>query len=109
MFKENIIPNKQESEDNKMKNTTEFRNALEKGNLEEAEKFLIEVAAKPDKFPQYDDRWPDHRQRELFQAFYKTKDWPGAKRVIEATKDPGSQEGRISRLEELSGLKFDEI
>ncbi len=92
-----------------MKNTAEFRDALDRGKLLEAEKFLTEVASNPDQFPQYDERWLDHRQRELFQAFYKIKDWQGAKRVVEATKDSRSQDGRKARLEELSGLKYEEI
>ncbi|HAM88647.1 MAG: hypothetical protein US83_C0012G0004 [Candidatus Falkowbacteria bacterium GW2011_GWC2_38_22] len=92
-----------------MKNTMEFRKALDKGKLLEAEKFLTDVAVNPEKYPQYDDRWLDDRQRELFQAFYKVENWQGAKRVVEATKDVYSKRGRKARLEELSGLKFEEI
>jgi len=92
-----------------MKNTAEFRGALDGGRLAEAEDFLTEVSSNPDKFPQYDERWLDHRQRELFQVFYKSEDWQGAKRVVEATKDAHSQDGRKARLEELSGLDYDEI
>lgn len=92
-----------------MKDTAEFRKALDEGRLAEAEAFLNEVAANPDRFPQYDDRWLDHRQRELFQAFCKAKDWQGAKRVVEATKDLRSKEGRLYRLEQLSDIDYDRI
>lgn len=92
-----------------MNNTAEFRDALDGGRLVEAENFLTNVASRPDQFPQYDERWLDHRQRELFQAFYKNKDWQRAKRVVEATKDVRSREGRRARLEELSGTAYDEI
>lgn len=109
MFKEGSISNDHEKKENEMKNTAEFRSALEAGKLNEAEDFLNSVANNPDKFPQYDDRWLDHRQRELFQEFYKIKDWQGAKRVIKATKDQLSKSGSTARLEELSGMKYDEI
>ncbi len=92
-----------------MKNTAEFRNALENEQLEEAENFLKNIASNPEQFPQYDERWLDHRQRELFQAFCKAEDWQGAKRVVEATEDDRSQEGRKARLVELSEMKFEEI
>jgi hypothetical protein len=101
MFSENYLTNNKEREEKKMKNTAEFRNALDIGKLLEAENFLTEVASNPDQFPQYDERWLDHRQRELFQAFYKAEDWQGAKRVVEATKDARSQDGRKARLIEL--------
>jgi len=109
MFKEEFSTNNQEKGESVMKNTAEFRAALDDGQLEEAESFLNEVASNPDQFSQYDERWLDHRQRELFQAFYGEKDWEGAKRVVEATKDPRSKEGRVNRLEELSGIAYEEI
>ncbi len=108
MFSEKIT-NNQEKREEIMKNTAEFREALETSNLSESENFLSEVALNPEQFPQYDETWLDHRQRELFQAFYKVEDWQGAKRVVEATKDVSSRDGRIARLEELSEMNFDEI
>ena len=101
--------NDNEKKEEKMKNTTEFREALETGNLEGAESFLKEVTSNPESFPNYDKRWLDHRSRELFQAFYKIQDWQGAKRVVEATEDQYSKAGRVARLEELSGLNYDSI
>jgi len=92
-----------------MKNTQEFRQALQNGDLEKAESFLDKVAFNPDQFPNYDARWLDHRQRELFQAFCQSRDWPGAKRVVEATQEEQSQKGRRERLEKLSGLKYEDI
>ena len=89
--------------------TETFRNALATGQLIEAETFLNDVLCHPEKYPQYDNRWLDHRQRELFQAFYQVKNWQGAKRVVEATKAQKSYEGRKNRLEELSGMKYEEI
>ena len=109
MFKENFLDNNLERKEIVMKNTAEFRDALDSKDFDNAEKFLTEVASNPEKFPQYDDRWVDHRQRELFQSYYKVEDWQGTKRVVEATKDPRSYEGRKARLEELSKMKYDEI
>lgn len=107
-FNEEDLIDNQEKE-RVMKNTAEFRKALEDGSLKEAEDFLAEVASNPDKFPQYDERWLDHRQRELFQAFYAKEDWRGAKRIVEETRDERSREGRINRLEELSGMDYEQI
>lgn len=108
-FSEKNFSNNQEKKEREMKNTGEFRKALETGNLNEAENFLNEVASSPENFPQYDERWLDHRQRELFQSFYRIQDWQGAKRVVESTVGVTSQQGRKDRLEELSGLNYDEI
>ncbi|MCD4694337.1 hypothetical protein K8R62_03190 [bacterium] len=109
MFGEKISDEQYERRETEMKNTTDFRKALDGGNLAGAEDFLNEVLLDPDKFSQYDERWLDHRQRELFQAFYKKEDWKGAKRIIEKTKDLRSKEGRINRLEELSGMNYEII
>ncbi|MBA3046806.1 hypothetical protein KKC83_01075 [Patescibacteria group bacterium] len=109
MFKENFSTNNQERGEKAMKNTAEFRSALDSGKMEEAENFLNEVSSNPDEFPQYDERWLDHRQRELFQSYYKAEDWISAKRIVELTKDLRSQDGRKARLEELSGMKYEEI
>ncbi|OGY88570.1 MAG: hypothetical protein A2677_01315 [Candidatus Komeilibacteria bacterium RIFCSPHIGHO2_01_FULL_52_14] len=88
--------------------TASFRAALET-DPDQAEGWLATVQANPGKFPQYDDRWLDHRQRELFQVRCKAKDWPAAKRIVEATKDPHSKEGRTKRLEELSSKLYEEL
>jgi len=109
MFKENFLDNNLERKEKVMENTADFRDALDNKDFDNAEKFLTEVASNPEKFPQYDDRWVDHRQRELFQSYYKVEDWQGAKRVVEATKDSRSYAGRKARLEELSEMKYDEI
>jgi len=85
--------------------TSSFKEAVDAGNLAQAEDWLDQAQNEE----KYDDRWLDHRQRELFRAYYQIKDWVGAKRIVEKTKDPDSKAGRITRLEELSGLKYDEI
>lgn len=89
--------------------TTSFREALHAGKLAEAEAFLMKVHSNPKEYLNYDDRWLDHRQRELFQLLLADLDWQGAKRVIEATKSYESIVGRIARLEQLSLLKFETI
>ena len=108
MLQEGNIEKKLEQK-GEIRNTNQFREALSSGHLEEAENFLTKVLSDPEQFPQYDARWLDHRQRELFQAFYQQGDWLGAKRIVEATKDKISQEGRKDRLEELSEMDYDEI
>ncbi len=99
----------EDKEKMEVKNTDTFLKALENGDLAVAEDFLNDVASHPERYPNYDARWRDHRGRELFQAFYKREDWTGAKRVVEATEKPLSKEGRKKRLEELSGMKYEDI
>ncbi|PLX28128.1 hypothetical protein C0583_02755 [Candidatus Parcubacteria bacterium] len=53
--------------------------------------------------------WYDHNSRALFQAYCKICDWVVAKAVVNITVKPGSKEGRIKRLEELSGMTYGEI
>jgi len=88
-----------------IENTTSFQEAIAAGNLSQAEAWLDQAQGQE----KYDARWTDHRERELFRAYYQTQDWVGAKRIVEKTKNPESQAGRKARLEELSGLKYDQI
>ena len=88
--------------------TATFRRALEV-NPADAEAWLDTIRQNRGKYSQYDDRWLDHREQELFQAFCKTSDWPAAKRVVEATEDPHSKEGRERRLVILAGTPYEEI
>lgn len=91
-----------------IESTAGFTQALEAGRLEEAEKWLEAEKANPTK-PGHDQHWADHRERELFQAYYQRKDWVSAKRVAENSVQDSSKQGRIQRLEELSGLSYDQI
>ena len=92
-----------------IKNTDGFHVAIEKGGLEAAENFLAGVKSGRERWKQYDDRWVDHRERELFQAYYTKQDWTGAKRIVESSLKEMSKEGRKKRLVELSGMKYEEI
>lgn len=55
-----------------LKNTKDFQKAIESGDIQQAEEFLSDVKNNREKYPNYDDRWIDHRERELFKA-YRTK------------------------------------
>ena len=88
--------------------TTDFMLAVEEGRLEEAERWLAEQSKNPTK-EGYDARWLDHRQRELFRAYNAKKDWVSAKKIVEATADASSKDGRVRRLEELSGREYSAI
>ncbi len=89
--------------------TSEFQTAIAAGQLEAAETWLNGIRLNPENWPQYDARWLDHRERELFRALCKAHYWSGAKRIVEVTADPTSKIGRLNRLEELSGLKYDQV
>lgn len=88
--------------------TASFREAL-RTCVSAAEGFLAYVREHPLQYPKYDKRWFDHRERELFQSFCDQNDWTGAKRIVELTEDPQSKAGRMQRLEERSGKKYNEL
>lgn len=95
-----------------LKDTASFQKAVSSGKQRQiaaAENWLKNVVANREKFSKYDDRWIDHRERELFQAYCKLERWWEAKRICELSIKPESREGRIVRLEELSGKKYDEL
>ncbi|MFH1890359.1 MAG: hypothetical protein ABIJ91_02205 [Candidatus Kuenenbacteria bacterium] len=102
------VENDKEAEKTKIGSTAEFRHALEGGRLSEAEEYLNKEKQSPSK-EGHDQRWVDHRERELFQAYYKKEDWKGAKRVVESSLFEHSKQGRQKRLEGLSGIKYEEI
>ena len=109
ILKPKIEKGEQEMEKQIIESTAGFRKAIESGNLEEAEAWIDKIKSERETFPQYDDRWVDHRERELFQVYYKKEDWAGAKKIVKNSINQTSREGRTMRLEELSGMKFDEI
>jgi len=96
----------------RIRDTESFRKAVKIGSptaLFIAGCWLHYVSVNPHEYSQYDNRWMDHRDRELFQAYCRLKNWSGAKRVVECSIFEKSREGRVSRLEELSGIKYAEI
>jgi hypothetical protein len=94
---------------NQLKNTSDFRDALDKEVPEAAGSFLKELKNNREKHLHYDDRWFDHREREVFKNYCQRGDWFAAKRIVESSLDVRSKEGRMKRLEELSGIKYEEI
>lgn len=85
--------------------TARFDKALQAGILEEAERWFEEAKG----MEKYDDSWIDQQERKLFQTYYKMKDWENAKRIVESSIWAGSRKGRIKRLEELSGMRYEDI
>lgn len=90
-------------------NTESFRNALEKGQIAEAEHFLDEVKNNPDKFPQYNERWIDHREREVYAAYRDSGDYMSAKRIVEGSINSSSKTGRKDNLQAVAGIPYDQI
>lgn len=91
-----------------VRDTKSFTQALE-SDIVAAESWLDQIRNDRAHNLRYDDRWLDHRERELFRAYYSVGDWAGAKRVVEVTADPMVKKNRMKRLEELSGLPYDHI
>jgi len=75
------------------------------GSLGQAENWLKQKEGND----KYDQRWRDHRERELFNAYCAQQDWSEAKRIVESSVKEGSKQGRKKRLEELSELNYDEM
>ena len=102
------IPDNAAEREITIESTSSFKEAIAAGNLAQAESWLDQAQS----LEQYDDRWVDHRERELFKAYYAIEDWVGAKRIVEKTKNPDSQTGRRHRLEDLIkdlDISYDEI
>ncbi|GEM_PF-1719592 len=110
---ENLQPNEEtrnvEKKEGGIKNTAEFEAAIESDLLDEAENFLESVKSNRELFKQYDDRWIDHRERELFKAYCGKEDWSSAKRIVDGSISANSKEGRKKRLADLAGAKYEEI
>ncbi|MBT4349418.1 hypothetical protein HOD19_01400 [bacterium] len=87
--------------------TASFQEALASSDLETAESWIDKI--KTERPENYDDRWIDHRERELFKAYYGQEDWAAAKRIVEGSIKPDSKEGRKNRLADLAGQNYDEI
>lgn len=90
-----------------IKNTASFQEAITAGNLEQAEAWLYEAKIKQE--AKYDERWFDHREREIFKAYCEKQDWSGAKRIVEASLKEASKEGRKERLAQLAEKPYEEI
>ena len=86
-----------------IENTATFKEAVESGDLDQAEAWLTENLEYSDK------RWLDHRSRELFKAYRQIGDWAGAKRMIDLASDEDGKEGRKKVLEKEAGIPYDEI
>lgn len=97
--------NKSEQENNieKIEDTKTFSEAVANGNLEEAEKWLL------DNKERYDARWLDHRSYELFKAYRNNGDYQAAKRMVELANGENAIAGRKAVLEKESGIPYDEI
>lgn len=87
------------------KNTAEFKSAISKGELCKSEDWLEHVKKNRTEFLNYDDRWVDLAELELFRSYRKEKDFDGGNRVIENmdennahAQEHNSKQGRINVL-----------
>ena len=79
-----------------------FEIAMLNRGLEESERILHdEIGEKKG------ERWFDHQQRELQNLYYDKQDYEGVKRIIDKTKNPHSQRGRIKKFEAVTGTKYE--
>jgi len=87
----------------KIENTSSFQEAIEQGNLEEAENWLIENK------DNYDARWLDHRSLELFRAYRAKMDYVSAKKMVELADSEVNITNRRNKLAEEAGIPYEEI
>lgn len=85
-----------------------FEDAMKEGRYLEAFQLWMKIQEDHHLYQGQED-WCDHNSRKLFQAFYNKSDWSWAKQVCEKSIKPGSKEGRIKRLEDLSGIEYEKI
>ena len=89
----------------KFNDTAEFLNLIKQDELCKAEESLEYVKKNRDEYPDYNDRWVDHRETDLSRKYRKLKDCDSANRIIE-NMDPNnehskrcdSKQGRINIL-----------
>lgn len=82
--------------------TENFEAAMSNNDLAEAEKILYEEIGE-----KKGERWLDIQERELQNRYYGIEDYDGVKRIIEKTKNPHSQSGRIKKYESVTGKKYE--
>ena len=89
----------------KFKNTTEFLNLIKQNELHKAEDGLEYAKKNRAEYPNYDDRWVDHRETDLFRKYRESKNSDCANQIIENmnennehSKKYDSKQGRINVL-----------
>jgi len=82
--------------------TSSFEKAINNNDVQKAEDWLNNIKNNPNEFPQYDERWVDHRERALFKKYCSEEDWEKAKRIANSSIKESSKEGRLARINELS-------
>ena len=87
----------EEKEKMEIKNTASFQEAIGAGNLTEAAAWLEKV--KSDQ--KYDDRWIDHRSRELMGAFCDAGQLDEAEKYIDYAQSGEGRRGRKEKIERL--------
>ncbi len=89
----------EEQETMKIKGTKEFQLAIEEGGLDEAITWLEEMKDEP----KYDERWLDHRSRELMGALCDAGRLDEAEKYIDYAQSEKGKEGRRKKIEALKG------
>ncbi|MEA1962726.1 MAG: hypothetical protein U9M94_00630 [Patescibacteria group bacterium] len=89
----------------KFKDTAEFLNLIKQNDLSKAEESLEYVKKNRAEYPDYDDRWVDLRELDLFRAYRKSENHDCANQTIENmdkdnehSKKCDSKQGRINVL-----------
>lgn len=89
----------------KPKDTAEFLNLIKQDELHKAEEGLEYVKKNRAEYPNYNDRWVDHRETDLFRKYRESEDSDCANQIIENmdqenehSKECDSRQGRINVL-----------
>ncbi len=93
------IPQQKQKEREKMEitSTTTFQESIKTGNLEEATAWLEKVKSDP----KYDERWLDHRSRELMKALCDAGQLDEAEKYIDYAQNEEGRDGRRKKIERL--------
>lgn len=86
-----------------IENTAGFDRAVKDGRIDEAEDWLMANRERGDA------NWLDHRSRSIFKARHQRGDYIGAKRMVELADTEEKIALRKARLEEVSGIPYDQI
>lgn len=94
---EPIKPRQEGKEQMEINSTKTFQEAIRSGNLAEASAWLEN--AKSD--PKYDERWLDHRSRELMNAYCDKGELDKASEYIGYAQTPEGCQGRREKIDHL--------
>ena len=94
------LPKQEQKEQIEINNTKSFEKAIQDGRIEEAEAWMNDSFENDQRY-QGNEKWLEDRQRSIIDAYLEQENRDGAERIVDATKNPWSQEGRVAKFDKF--------